>query len=190
MTCKWEKSVSIAVLWNIPFSNCLKYHLMTKLLTVICPIYSQTCFGWYPKGWVDEHSGVYHWALFSESQISSCFSLLRPLGLCELLKQVSADYDGPTVPLRSTEYACSEKRSWPVDLCLVLFLLFSLSECNYVCAIPLPRDGSVVCVPALKDCPASLITLPQPATEDRSIDKEGISGLCGHMYSSDCKRFL
>ncbi len=133
---------------------------------------------------------IYHWALFSESQISSCFSLLRPLGLCELLKQVSADHNCPTVPPRSAEYACSGKRSWPVDLCLVLFLLFSLSECNYVCAIPLPQDRSVVCVPALKDCPASLITLPQPATEDRSIDKEGISGLCGHMCSSDCKRFL
>jgi len=42
---------------------------------------------------------------------------------------------------------------------------------------------------ALKDCPVSLIILPQPATEDMSIDKEGISGLCGHMSSQsiDCK---
>lgn len=47
----------------------------------------------------------------------------------------------------------------------------------------MPREGNAVDVLALKDCPVSLIILPQPATEDMSIDKEGISGLCGHMAS-------
>lgn len=113
-----------------------------------------------------------------KSQISSCFSLVRPLGLCELLKHISTDHDSSIAAPRGAEHACSGKRSWP---CLVLFVLFSLSECNYICAIPLLREGSAVHVLALKDCPVSLIILPQPATEDMSIDKEGISGLCGHM---------